>query len=341
MSSFRMMKKRILIAVFVSALVLALVLGPWVIPFFRPWSTINCRRQEINIKTGHARYCRYLWFVKVSESVEDTALSKALAGESVDAADIEPWHTVNIFSPACTHSPHCRFHGALAQARQLDRMFKRFVPNAQRDREVAREILRLWHFRVSHADRWTEGRWSLGEVPLPEESPESRYWRLILEHQAAAVPADPQQRYRKAVEFYQLLQEQGTDFYTLLEKSRAKLLSESEDKAFGRICALQRDVIQWGHETPDPNVVPEDQEAVRAVIAEFRREPSSQPKLKRSLGDDDRWDNIEFHFYDRRRCRVTFEHFYPESRRAISGVTLYLVKHPGKWELLFWSSWIS
>ncbi len=101
----------------------------------------------------------------------------------------------------------------------------------------------------------------------------------------------------RGVEFYQLLQEQGTDFYTLLEKSRAKLLSESEDKAFGRICALQRDVIQWGHETPDPNVVPEDQEAVRAVIAEFRREPSSQPKLKRSLGDDDQWDNIEFHFY--------------------------------------------
>lgn len=86
---------------------------------------------------------------------------------------------VNTFSPACTHWRHYRFHGALAQARLLDRMLKRFASNTERDREVAREILRLWQttggvngacpylFRVSHADRWTDGKWSLGQVPRP------------------------------------------------------------------------------------------------------------------------------------------------------------------------------
>ena len=47
------MKKRLLIAIIPVAVLLA---GPWVVPVVTPWSAINAACQEINIKTGQARY---------------------------------------------------------------------------------------------------------------------------------------------------------------------------------------------------------------------------------------------------------------------------------------------
>ena len=90
------MKKRLLIAIIPVAVLLA---GPWVIPTLTPWAAVNVHHEEINIKTGQARYSHKLWYIKVSERVEDTLFSKVLAGEAVDVADIEPWHMVNTFSP--------------------------------------------------------------------------------------------------------------------------------------------------------------------------------------------------------------------------------------------------
>lgn len=44
----------------------SLLLAPVIIPIFIPWPEINCWHEDINIKTGHARYTWCLWFVKVS-----------------------------------------------------------------------------------------------------------------------------------------------------------------------------------------------------------------------------------------------------------------------------------
>ena len=146
-------KKRLLIAIIPVAVLLA---GPWVIPTLTPWAAVNVRHEEINIKTGQARYSHKLWYVKVSESVEDTLFSRVLGGEAVDVADIEPWHMDNTFSPGRRYSPNYAFHGALAQARTLEVIFKLREPDAQRKRRIVREILTLWQTK---GDYFEAGRY--------------------------------------------------------------------------------------------------------------------------------------------------------------------------------------
>ncbi|MDZ7615737.1 MAG: hypothetical protein U1E05_01960 [Patescibacteria group bacterium] len=124
--------------------VAGLLLAPFVAPIFIPWSGINCWHQDINIKTGQARYSRSLWFVKVSERIEDTPLSLALQGETVDVADIRAWHRVNTFSPGVRHSPHYLFHSALHQARQMEMLESLHELTPERRKEVAKSILVAW-----------------------------------------------------------------------------------------------------------------------------------------------------------------------------------------------------
>lgn len=121
-----------------------LLLAPLVVPIFIPWSGINCRHQDINIKTGQARYSRSLWFVKVSERVEDTPLSVALQGETVDVADIKAWHRVNTFSPGVRHSPHYIFHSALHQAHQMNLFESLHELTPERKEGIAKSILTAW-----------------------------------------------------------------------------------------------------------------------------------------------------------------------------------------------------
>lgn len=135
-------KKRLYIAV---GVVLAIaVLPPIVVPMAKPWTEINCRHQDINIKTGQARYSRYLWYVKISEVVKDTPISVALGGKVMDVADVEPWRRVNTFSPGLRHSPHYHYHGALHQARELDLISELNELGTEEKREIAENILELW-----------------------------------------------------------------------------------------------------------------------------------------------------------------------------------------------------
>jgi hypothetical protein len=135
-----MKKPRILVGMLVAGLLLA----PFIVPVFVPWSEINCECQEMNIKTGQARYSRRLWFVTMSERIDDTPLSLALQGETVDVADISAWHRVNTFSPGVRHSPHYLFHGALHQAGQFEMIATMSDLNPDRRREVAKGILTAW-----------------------------------------------------------------------------------------------------------------------------------------------------------------------------------------------------
>jgi hypothetical protein len=61
--------------------VAGVLVGTFVVPYLDPGSKMNCRVEEINIRTGQARYTRYLWHVRISQRVEDTPLSLALGGE--------------------------------------------------------------------------------------------------------------------------------------------------------------------------------------------------------------------------------------------------------------------
>ena len=131
--------------IIVGIVVAGLLLAPVVVPLISPWSRLNCWYEDINIQSGQARRSSYLWFLKVSEAIEDTLLSRALDGEHVEVvSDIEPWQRVNTFSYAAHHSPHYRFHGAFVQIVQLDGVFKMLHATAERKREIAKKLLTLW-----------------------------------------------------------------------------------------------------------------------------------------------------------------------------------------------------
>jgi len=130
---------------------LVLLLAPLVVPLFVPWSEINCEHQDINIKTGQSRCARKIWFLNVTERIEDTPLSLALHGEKVDVADIKAWHHVNTFSPYIRHSPHYIFHGALCQVNELETIGVMLNFTSERKNEIAKTILTAWQ-QAGHDD---------------------------------------------------------------------------------------------------------------------------------------------------------------------------------------------
>jgi hypothetical protein len=130
---------------FILAIMLGILfLAPFIVPVFIPWSAINCKCHEINIKTGQVRYSRCLWYITISEKVEDTTLSRAMRGNSIDVADIQPWQRVNTFSPFMDYSPHYIFHSAISQISIIDQFTSmgKFTP--EQKQEIAEEILTAW-----------------------------------------------------------------------------------------------------------------------------------------------------------------------------------------------------
>jgi hypothetical protein len=129
-----------------------------------PWSEVLCSRQEINIKTGQARYSRYLYFHRIWEQVKDTPLSVALGGKTVDTSAIKPWHTVNTFSLRKSYSPYYRFHGALAQAQEFELLSDLHGLKPEETRDLATKILSAWQTtgHRSAADAL------LQDIPIPD-----------------------------------------------------------------------------------------------------------------------------------------------------------------------------
>jgi hypothetical protein len=109
-----------------------------------PFPTWDCETQEINIKTGQARYRYYRFFVKIRDSTKDTILSKFIL-KPVDVADIKEWHTVNQFAPPSFRiSPHYRFHGALHQVQEVEILQKVYVLSDSNLTSIARQLLIEW-----------------------------------------------------------------------------------------------------------------------------------------------------------------------------------------------------
>ncbi len=139
---------------FLGVLTAVIVLPPLIVPIcFNPWSEINCQHQEINIQTGQARYTYYLWYVPVSERTEDTPLSLALQGKTVQLAsdkltnpdtETEPWHSANTFSFAVGHSPHHRYHAALWQSHVFGVIADEYDLTPAEQQAIAKDILIRW-----------------------------------------------------------------------------------------------------------------------------------------------------------------------------------------------------
>ena len=130
--------------ILIGVIATSLILAPLVAPIFVPWSGINCRHEDINIKTGQARYSRSLWFLRISQRINDTPLSRAMQGETVDVADINAWQRVNTFSPGVRYSPHYIFHSALHQAHQMEMIATMLELTPARKKEIAKTILKAW-----------------------------------------------------------------------------------------------------------------------------------------------------------------------------------------------------
>ena len=135
------LKKKLLI---IGLSVLAfLFLLPFVVLCFNPWSEILCRHEEINIKTGQVRYSRYVYFLKITEWVEDTCLSDYVEIPS-DETTASFWRRVNSFSPLASHSPHYSFHSALAQVHQLQTAVSLEVLTEPEKKRIVEGLLENW-----------------------------------------------------------------------------------------------------------------------------------------------------------------------------------------------------
>jgi len=115
----------------------------FVCSIFFPWSRLNCRHEDVDIRTGRVRYTRYLLYARVSQRIVDSVLTQALPQEAVK--DVQPdWHRVNTFSPGLTHSPHYTYHGGLFTVRLVEQAWQEAVFTERARRQVAETVLRLW-----------------------------------------------------------------------------------------------------------------------------------------------------------------------------------------------------
>lgn len=120
----------------------ALLIGASLLGFF-PWSPINCSHRDVDIRSGRVRFTRYILWLCVHESVEDSALTRALQPEDF-AATIPAWRHAVTLSPGLSHSPHYIFHSAITQIRELELVWKHAEFTQAARRASAQRILQLW-----------------------------------------------------------------------------------------------------------------------------------------------------------------------------------------------------
>lgn len=113
------------------------------------WSELNCRHEDVDIKTGRIRHTRYLLYCRVDEKVEDSILTNALPREAVDGVQPD-WRRVNTFSPGVRHSPHYAYHGAFSQIHHLQIIWTMVPFSDEAKRYVAEQVLRIWQSSGSY-----------------------------------------------------------------------------------------------------------------------------------------------------------------------------------------------
>ena len=142
------------------------------------------RIDEIDIRSGRARFTSYVLFLRTGSSVVETPLSEALPARSSHTPD---WRVVNTFDGWSGVSPHYAYHGAISQTRHLGMIWQvvPFTPEAKQ--KVAENVLKRWQ---ADGDYWgveryvraiddaaseplgtSKGPVSADEVPRPPSEP--------------------------------------------------------------------------------------------------------------------------------------------------------------------------
>ncbi|RMG33642.1 MAG: hypothetical protein D6725_15375 [Planctomycetota bacterium] len=104
-----------------------------------PWAHLNCVQQDVDINSGRIRTVRFLFWMRLSERVRETWLSRAARARG--AAE---WRRVNTFSAGRGYSPHYLYHSAINQIKTLERLdeLTRFTPAARA--QISARVLELW-----------------------------------------------------------------------------------------------------------------------------------------------------------------------------------------------------
>ena len=124
-------------------LVLTVALGPPLfVPYLDPWNEVNCVHHDINIVTGKQRTTRMFWYLPVSEKIEGTPLSRALA--ETEPAPSDAWRRAWTDCHSQGHSPHYAYHSALHQVKVFDQLSRELEYGPARRARLARAIVHTW-----------------------------------------------------------------------------------------------------------------------------------------------------------------------------------------------------
>jgi hypothetical protein len=134
----RQVAKRVVLVVIVLLSLVVLVA-----PVLGPWTHMNCRHRDVDINTGRLRVSRYLGYWRVSETVQDSPLSRVVLSEAASAITPD-WRHVNTSSPLVRHSPHYAFRGAAAQIHMLAGLWESYEFSQKMRKKTAWIVLCLW-----------------------------------------------------------------------------------------------------------------------------------------------------------------------------------------------------
>jgi hypothetical protein len=132
-----------------SVLLIVCLIALFVVPYFVPWTELNCQHQDLDIHTGRSRITNFIAFCKISERIEESPISRAIPREFVERATPK-WERVNTFSPGLRYSPHYYFHGSFSQISLLAGKWEAAKVDESTRRTMAMHILALWEFDCSY-----------------------------------------------------------------------------------------------------------------------------------------------------------------------------------------------
>lgn len=108
--------------------------------------------KDIDVNSGRIRHGSVLIGLQINQIIEDTWISR-----SVIVVASPRWRRVVRYSFGNSNSPHCLYHGAIAQIKTVNNLdgLVEFSPAARR--EIAETILRTWqHGSDSVASQYIE-----------------------------------------------------------------------------------------------------------------------------------------------------------------------------------------
>ena len=120
-----------------------LIIAPFVVPVFSPWSRINCREYEIDLTYGQQRISRYLYGIPIQRRIEDTIITLQHPIPEHDR-HAPRWEPVSTFGPYVHHSPHYIYHSATSQINDLALIWDYYEFDPAKRQSSARALLQEW-----------------------------------------------------------------------------------------------------------------------------------------------------------------------------------------------------